>query len=206
MNKGKCELCGHVATKAQMSSHLVSCPPGHDHQGLPAAFVQLYFQAAGDRRYWLYIESSTDATLQQVDGLLRRVWLECCGHMSTFRVGSTEPSMRSRVGALFVSKGLRLEHDYDFGDTTTLKGQVLGRREGFTRRSVVRLLARNTPLAWTCSDCAAAATVICPLCVHEGDCLFCDAHARTHPCAEEEVFLPVVNSPRMGVCGYTGAA
>jgi hypothetical protein len=31
----------------------------------------------------------------------------------------------------------------------------------------------------------------------------CAAHESTHPC-EDEAFLPVVNSPRMGVCGYAG--
>jgi len=25
-----------------------------------------------------------------------------------------------------------------------------------------------------------------------------------HEHADEEIYLPVVNSPRMGVCGYTG--
>ena len=34
--------------------------------------------------------------------------------------------------------------------------------------------------------------------------IVCDAHAAAHEHADEEVYLPVVNSPRMGVCGYTG--
>lgn len=39
---------------------------------------------------------------------------------------------------------------------------------------------------------------------------FCDLHAQQHAeerhDAEDYMFLPVVNSPRMGMCGYTGPA
>jgi len=38
----------------------------------------------------------------------------------------------------------------------------------------------------------------------ESDAFFCDAHADEHRCDGEEAILPIVNSPRMGVCGYTG--
>ena len=35
--------------------------------------------------YWLHVEGRETASLQQLDSLLRRVWLECCGHMSALR-------------------------------------------------------------------------------------------------------------------------
>jgi len=206
-NDGKCGLCGHITAKTQMSRHLASCAPARDGKGQRDRFVQLRLEAAGDSRYWLQVEARQDATLKQLDALLRRVWLECCGHMSAFHLGDAEPSMRSKVGAVFHAQGLRFEHEYDFGDTTVLKGKVLGAREGAPGRSAVRVLARNLPLQWSCATCGAEAVVICPFCVHDdqSNCLFCESHAGSHPCAKEEVFLPVVDSPRMGVCGYTGA-
>ena len=188
-----------------MSRHLASCAPARDGKGPHDLFVQLRLEAAGDPRYWLQLEARQDATLKQLDSLLRDVWLECCGHMSTFRVGGGEPSMRSKAGAVFHSPGLRFEYDYDFGSTTALRGQVLSAREGAPGRNAVRLLARNSPLRWSCATCGAEAAVICSFCVHEEDCFFCEKHADAHPCAEEDAFFPVVNSPRMGVCGYTGA-
>lgn len=33
---------------------------------------------------------------------------------------------------------------------------------------------------------------------------FCETHAKRHECYNLDMLLPVVNSPRMGVCGYTG--
>lgn len=203
-NIGKCELCGHGATKSEMPRHLAKCAPAHDPKGPAQPVVHLRLESPGELRYWIYAEARADATLQQVDSLLRRVWLECCGHMSAFHVGQAEPSMRSKVGAVFGSKGLRFRHEYDFGTTTVLNGQVLGVRKGSLGRHAVRLLARNDPLTWPCAECGAPATVICPFCVYDDVCLFCETHAPRHPHAQEEVFLPVVNSPRMGMCGYTG--
>ncbi len=125
----------------------------------------LRLESAGDPRYWIYVEARADATLQQVDSLLREVWLEFCGHMSAFRVGSAEPSMRDKVGQVFRPKGLRFRHDYDFGTTTVLNGQVLGAREGSLGRPTVQLLARNDPPTCRCAECGARATVICPFCL-----------------------------------------
>lgn len=201
-NTGTCELCKRRASKAQMTRHLASCAPSHDAQGALSALVQLRVEAAGDPRYWLYVEGGFAATLRQLDALLRRVWLECCGHMSGFRSGQRELAMSSKLGVTFVDPGQRFSYEYDFGSTTALRGQVPGSREGSVGRAPVRLLARNDPLQWHCENCTQPATIVCPFCIDSGACLFCDEHAREHPCAEEGVYLPVVNSPRMGVCGY----
>ena len=185
-----------------MTRHLMSCPSTHDGRGAPTALVQLRIEAAGDPRYWLYVEAQAGATLQQLDAFLRRVWLECCGHMSAFRVGQREVAKRSAIGQAFGPKGLRFTYDYDFGSTTTLGGQVLAERQGSLGRAALRLLARNDPLPWRCEMCTRPASIVCPFCLYSGPSLFCDEHAQEHPCAEEQAYLPVVNSPRMGVCGY----
>jgi hypothetical protein len=112
--------------------------------------------------------------------------------------------MRSRVGSVFHSQGLRFSHEYDFGTTTTLKGEVLAVRDGSIGPGAVRLLARNSPLVWSCFACEKSASVICPLCSDEEAAVFCATHAKAHRCSGEMALLPIVNSPRMGVCGYTG--
>jgi hypothetical protein len=166
--------------------------------------VQVHIEAEGMPEYWLHVEGRETASLQQLDSLLRRVWLECCGHMSAFRVGRSELSKRTPLSAL-PAKGVAFQYEYDFGSTTALKGRVFGFREGSIGRSVVRLLARNTPPTLTCTACEAPATLVCPYCIYSEPCwLFCKTHAPQHPCAKDEVFMPTVNSPRMGVCGYTG--
>lgn len=39
-------------------------------------------------RYWLYLEMPARATLTDLDGFLRDIWLECCGHLSAFDIGT----------------------------------------------------------------------------------------------------------------------
>jgi hypothetical protein len=81
----------------------------------------------------------------------------------------------------------------------------MAHRHAPSRRDVVRLLARNDAPVWTCTECDNAAVSLCSYCIDEDDTFLCEAHAEDHECGEEAM-LPVVNSPRMGVCGYSGGA
>ena len=200
---GRCELCGREQQWRQMARHLSECAPKHDAVGSATPLVQVQFEARGAPEYWLILEARGSAHLSQVDALLRRTWLECCGHMSAFRLGRQELSMRTSLMSLG-GRGGAFQYEYDFGSTTALAGKIGSTRDGSLGRRVVRLLARNTPLPLTCSLCTAPATLICSYCIHAGACLFCSKHAGQHPCDTEDALLPVVNSPRVGVCGYTG--
>lgn len=67
----------------------------------------------------------------------------------------------------------------------------------------VRVVARNEPPIWPCDTCGQPATLVCAQCVYDGQAFYCAEHGPSHDCGEE-MLLPVVNSPRMGVCGYAG--
>jgi hypothetical protein len=203
-NSGFCALCGLRATKTRMMAHLETCVAAHDEIGQPQPLVVLRFAAAGAPRYWLVIEAKANAQLRHVDALLRQLWLECCGHMSAFRLGRRELAMTTATAIAFARAASKVEYEYDFGSTTALTGELVCNRQGSIGRASVRLLARNEPLGWPCGDCKAPASVVCPYCIDSDDGLFCDAHAEMHEHAGEEVYLPVVNSPRMGVCAYSG--
>ena len=201
---GSCSLCGHEAAKAQMTRHLAGCLPDHGSGAEDDTLVHLLVEATNDPDYWLHVEGRATASLEQLDRLLRDIWLECCGHMSAFYVQGVEPAMRSRLGSVFRAKGIPFKYEYDFGSTTRLKGKVIGFRNGSIGRQGVRLLARNKAPGWRCSACGNPAELVCGLCLDSEDAFFCATHAPEHGCAEEEPFVPVVNSPRMGVCGYSG--
>lgn len=185
-------------------AHVETCVATHDKAGPSQPLVALRFDAVGAPRYWLIVEAKGDAQLRHVDAVLRQVWLECCGHMSAFLVGRRELAMTTVVGIAFARAGTKVEYEYDFGSTTALTGELVGKRHGSIGRASVRVLARNDPLAWPCGECKALATVVCPFCVDSDGALFCDLHSAAHEHAGEEAYLPVVNSPRMGVCGYSG--
>ena len=116
-----------------------------------------------------------------------------------------EVDMEKVVGSLF-RKGLKLSYDYDFGSTTTLTLKVVAEREGpIGHPNDVLVLARNDPPYIPCGMCQkAAATIIDMDNSYDASGWLCDPCAKKAGLQRGEMTLPVVNSPRTGVCAYTG--
>jgi hypothetical protein len=164
--------------------------------------------------YWMHVAVPAEATLTGLDQFLRKIWLECCGHMSCFTIGGTRYS-RSPMTELdekrtsvrlnrVLEAGLKFSYEYDYGSTTELTLKVVGPREQGTSGGGVQLLARNEEPQVKCQRCKQQlATKICTECDCRGQGWLCKACAGEHECGEEAT-LPVVNSPRAGVCGYSG--
>ncbi len=102
--------------------------------------------------------------------------------------------------AKVLSVGKKFSYEYDFGSTTYLSLKVVAEREGIVpnKRKPVVVMARNLPPAIACEECGKSATMIDT----EGDACLCNACAKKT--GDEDMLLPLVNSPRVGVCGYTG--
>jgi hypothetical protein len=204
-----------------MSKHLDSClPSGGDSRyppGLPFVrkerLLRLVVSGRHAPEYWLHVELPAAATLATLDRFLRRIWLECCGHMSAFTIGreSFFSSGARELGGRSLSYPLervlipylQFSYSYDFGSTTELALKVTGEREGLTDGKSVRVLARDDPPDWRCQVCGKPATQICTECSWEGAAGLCDDCSAEHEC-DEDLRLPVVNSPRVGTCGYVG--
>jgi hypothetical protein len=118
-----------------------------------------------------------------------------------------EIPMSRKVNQLF-SKDFKLEYEYDFGSTTALQLTVIDEYPIKADKKIV-LLSRNEPPELLCHSCQKEyATQICTAHDYDEDCMFCDKCAKKHSkvCEDFEDYasMPVVNSPRMGVCGYDG--
>lgn len=116
----------------------------------------------------------------------------------------------SRKADKTLSKGLKLKYEYDFGSTTELLLSVVEEYKIGADKGIV-LLSRNEPVKWLCDTCKTeSATKICSVHGWDEDTMFCDKCAKTHSkkCRDFENYaaMPVVNSPRMGVCGYEGGS
>jgi len=109
-----------------------------------------------------------------------------------------QDSIQSRV-----DKGDQFIHEYDFGSTTELSLKVLDAFTGSMTTRSVRLLARNDPPEILCA-CGQPATKVDSEYMYEDNAWMCDACAQKHAEDDEVYLLPVVNSPRVGVCGYCG--
>jgi hypothetical protein len=231
VSQGRCQLCGESFAKAGMTRHLVKCRQSHTLQKLKghgrlhkANLFHLVVEGTDSPIYWLHLEVPTDATLRNLDQFLRDIWLECCGHLSAFTIekvsyelntggidamwpmmfgqASAPKSMQAQLASVLRPR-LKFQHEYDFGTTTHLTLKVAAEYEGQARGKSAQILARNDPPPWACEGCGKPATQVCVECLWEGKGFVCQECAPDHTCGED-MMLPVVNSPRMGMCGYTG--
>ena len=222
-SKGTCSSCGGSFAKSAMARHLVACKARAEEKdesnikGVAKGsarrnLIHLQVEGLHQPMYWMHIEIPENATLADLDGFLREIWLECCGHLSSFEIGGEtfisekiEPGDRSMKIVLgeAIAPGMKFEHIYDFGTSTELSLKVVSAREGLVKGKAVRILARNDPPDIRCQSCGKPATAVCCQCICEGTGWVCEECGALHECGED-MLLPMVNSPRVGICDYTG--
>jgi hypothetical protein len=233
MTKGTCQLCQGVFGKIAMAKHLPKCMQESDKysaeisQSLKKGRVlQILVDDPYSGQYWMHLAVPTTISLQALDNFLRGIWVECCGHLSNFEIagiryeaypsdmfegpggsglfgGMREKSMHIQTGKV-LQPDMQFSYEYDYGSTTELRLKVIAEYETRTTQRTIQLLARNEPPHILCNVCGKEATQICTECIYDDAGWLCEECAQEHECGED-MLLPVVNSPRVGVCGYTGA-
>jgi hypothetical protein len=225
--RGTCVFCGREFAKGGLSRHLPTCPKRQEAQTAADAtkrqrqtLYHLQVQDAWGAGYFLHLEMRGKGTLKDLDEYLRAIWLECCGHLSAFEIagvrydneadpwGENEgPLMGTvKVHSIF-QPGLEMSYEYDFGTTSELTIKVVAAREGkpLTEHPIF-LMARNKFEQPPCMVCGQPATNLCTECMYREDQKYalCDEHAEEHE--HNDMVMQLVNSPRTGMCGYSGPA
>ena len=223
MSKGTCNLCARTFSKNMMTRHLKSCPESTDvtqatasgRSRGPTKGFHLLVEGRYAPEYWMHLRVPAGMKLSKLDDFLRATWLECCGHLSAFRIDGRSYSVmpmdefdeRNMNHAMekVLYPDIKFFHEYDFGTTTELTLRVLSEEEFKAPAKAINVLARNTPPEFSCMSCQNPATQLCVECSweEEGESFLCGKCTAQHECSEE-MFLPVVNSPRVGMCGYEG--
>lgn len=212
---GKCVYCGKAYTLAAIGRHLTSCnrrgeelSKGKTHKTF---IIRVKGRGVTGYTYWMIVEVNPRLKLSHLDAFLRTQWVECCGHLSQFKINDEyyvveearelgEKSMRYSLERV-LQQGTQFIYEYDFGTTTTLELKVLKTDEGI--QNSIGILATNEAPQITCEACGKqTATQICTECLWGKTAFFCNKCAEKHE--HEETLLPLVNSPRTGICGYTG--
>lgn len=245
-SEGKCIFCDKTFSKIAINRHLQKHLQEKALHNKPGKSYLLKVELSpkwGSAGYFLSLWVDGSARIEDIDDFLRSIWLECCGHMSSFvnvaykkqrgsmwqymeaekllengKTDEYERLMEEANGELPKSrkvkdafyKGLILEYRYDYGSTTELKISVL-EEYSITADKTIVLLSRNEPLKFMCDACKKAKAVeLCTAHDWGADSLFCSKCAKIHSksCSDFEDYasFPVVNSPRMGICGYTGGS
>ncbi len=208
-SKGLCVYCHEPITKnvKSLAKHLQECAVRNAQTDEKESRLLIMVEFPDSRTYWLLLLADPDITLKKLDTLLRGVWLECCGHMSEFSGSIGRKCRMSDTLETVFEHQEKITYRYDFGSTTELTIKPIGSFEAFKKEKKLQLLFQNELTKTNCHFCDKEAEFICSQCGEE-PC--CETHKEKHPCCIEEggddyMFLPLVNSPRAGVCGYEGA-
>ncbi|MBU0490994.1 MAG: plasmid pRiA4b ORF-3 family protein [Chloroflexi bacterium] len=216
--RGQCAFCGREMTRGGLARHLSSCAErqaaiqtANQGSGQTQQLYHLQVQDAWGGDFWLHLEMNGSATLADLDSYLRAIWLECCGHLSRFSFGGwsgDEIAFKTQAARLF-EPGMVLTHIYDFGTSSETLIKVVEMREGkpLTRHPIYSMARNNMPVV-QCMACDQPAQWLCLECLYELDetGYLCDEHVGDHPHEDYGEPMQIVNSPRVGMCGYRGPA
>lgn len=218
-SRGTCLFCGETIVKRSVSKHMAKCPKRLESIQAADASIRpqetiwhLRVQGAYAKEYWLDLEMVGSASLEQLDKYLRAIWLECCGHLSKYTIGGwggTDIGKARKANSVFEA-GLVLRHLYDYGTTSETDIQVVGSRSGHSlTKHPIYLMARNAQPEALCEECGQPAEWLCIECLYDEDektGFLCGEHVKEHPHENYGEPMPIVNSPRVGMCGYDGPA
>lgn len=206
--KGICSYCKSevVKNKRSIMKHILNCEEfiiSNDKNISP--HIILLIEGRHSPAYWLVIKAKSDITMEIIDEFLRDIWVECCNHMSGFFNSNLKVGMTRKVSDVF-KEGNKINYIYDFGSSTEISLSLLEEIDGKVDKDI-QILMRNKEIDYRCSYCNSKAVKMCPFCVSEDEGLLCESCIENHNCSGDEgedFFLPLVNSPRTGECGYCG--
>jgi hypothetical protein len=208
-SEGHCIFCNEYFSQKEIGRHLAAhlkTKEKEDKAKQTNLFNHIVVEA--DVMFLQLLVRST-CEMEEIDNFLRVIWLECCGHQSGFHIKRGEQiEMDDIVGDVLTPKA-KIYHDYDYGTTTrTFIKSIKVYDLDFDDDDII-LLSRNEPLKIMCSSCdKKTAVVLCSACLWNGESFFCKTcakkHAKTCEDFEDYASADIVNSPRMGECGYEG--
>lgn len=222
--EGKCYYCKKEFSKSGILRHIKSCSAMKECMGEDISaskskknkFILSITSKYEPSVYWLYIAIDKTATLKELDQFLRDIWLECCGHLSSFEIngeryesevddswgwGSSAENMDVKLKNV-VSLNDKMNYEYDFGSTTYLNIKVVGELSSSTTGNKIEIMARNNEPEIKCSNCGDKALYY--------DCEYeeylCEECLKNSTQEDSEMIEEIGywNSPRDGVCGYWG--
>ncbi|WP_338793507.1 hypothetical protein [Bernardetia sp. MNP-M8] len=222
-SEGVCFYCNEIVSKQGITKHISSHLKKMEKEiNYDTKSTDTYYQisiTADEMFLVIIIESKVSFTT--LDVFLRDIWVECCGHMSSFRTKSgisimdadyDSQSMKTPLSDIY-EKGLIMDYEYDFGSTTYLKVKFVNEYILPKQKKKIKLISRNEPLPIVCTMCKKEyAREICLVDIDYDykDGYFCKKCSKEHAkeCEDFDDYAKtkIVNSPRAGICGYDGGS
>ncbi len=208
-SEGKCIFCNEYFSQKEIGRHLATHMRKKEKEEKGIKTNLFNHIVVEWEVMFLHLLVRSTCEMEEIDNFLRIIWLECCGHSSGFHIkNGAEIEMDDIVGNVLAPK-IKIIHSYDYGTTTiTFIRSIKVYDLDFDDDDII-LLSRNEPLKIMCSVCSKkVATTLCSVCLWKSDSYFCEICANKHATTcgnfEEYARMNIVNSPRMGECGYEG--
>ena len=127
---GTCCVCRQTVAVNQIRRHLPRCIEAHtglrpssnprrrDRRRIFQKTAHISIRSR-ERPHWLELGVRCDVTLYELDAFLRSVWLECCGHLSNFRINDETYS----IVVPLPGTGRRFEPEYDYEENLKHMGR-----------------------------------------------------------------------------------
>lgn len=206
--KGKCYYCNKELTEKTIKRHMKNCSEmkkkieelSDGNKKQRNQFIVAIKSKYDKNDYCIYLSIDENLGLLHIDQFLRDVWLECCGHLSAFKIKGKiyqDYSMDTRIKDI-LNVNEKFEYEYDFGSTTELILEVVDIIEVPASFSQIEIIARNNEVTHYCEICNAEAEYF----NYEND------HWECRKCIDKNndmiAKFDYCNSPRDGVCCYGG--
>lgn len=223
MEKGRCYICNNIYQNNGVTRHIKSCLKKTKEAEIDRGNNDnTYLIKVTDRYnfyYYLYLMVDKCVLLNELDQYLKEIWVECCGHLSNFTIDQIRyekhpdydwkdtEDMNVEIGRV-LTPGTTFSYTYDYGSSTELELKVMEEYKPLFDEKGIYLLGRNMPLEHKCEFCSNKAEVQF-IDLNYGAqgflCNSCEKNMQSEE-GEEVYFSNIINSPRVGVCGYDGPA
>ena len=206
--KAKCYYCNKELTERTIKRHMKNCSEMKnsidekridDKEQRNQFIIAIKPKYAGNE-YCIYLSIDGTLGLVHIDQFIRDIWVECCGHLSGFKIRDKfyqDNQMNTQLNDI-LNIDEKFEYEYDFGSTTCLVLDVVNIIEVPSSFSQIEIIARNHEIKHMCEICGAEAKYFnyekdeweCGNCIDEDSDIIME--------------FDYCNSPRDGVCGYEG--
>lgn len=206
--KAKCYYCNKELTEKTIKKHMKNCSEMiksidekiiNDRKQIDQFIISIKPKYAGNE-YCIYLSISGILGLIHIDQFIRNIWVECCGHLSGFKIKGEyyqNDEMNIQLNDI-LNIDEKFEYEYDFGSTTHLILEVVDIIKVPSNFSQIEIIARNDEVKHQCEICGTEARYF----NYESDRWECEN------CVDDDgdmiVEFDYCNSPRDGVCGYEG--
>lgn len=213
--QGRCYYCDKKLTERTIKRHMKNCSEMKkvieskikESKNVRDQFIISIKDKCNSNVYCIYVSIDASLQLHHLDRFIRDIWVECCGHISSFFIDgdlyndNSDKKYQMNVYLKdILSANKKFEYQYDFGSTTYLVLEVVDIIKVSKDFTQIEIIARNDELKHKCQSCKNEAQYY----NFNEDSWYCENCIEDDEVCEFEE-IDYSNSPRDGVCGYAGS-